>query len=99
MTSRHPHTSPVQISFMSLPRMCSLLERGIAPDDAGIHVAPVTYTRLSVVAKESNDARHLAANRWHAVQGSTAAEKQQRCSFHFDRAHRWGTVIEGRSHG
>src|ERR1700733_4186477 len=99
MASRLPPTSAVQISFMTFLRRCSLLERGIAPADAGIHIAAVSHTGLSVVAKERNDARHVAAYRGHAVQGSTAAEKQQRSSFNFDRAHCRRAAIEGGGHG
>src|ERR1700733_12881234 len=99
MASRLPPRSPVQIRFMTLIPRCSLLERSIAPDDAGIHIAAVAHIRLSVVAKERNDARHVAAYRGHTVQGSTAAEKQQRSSFNFDRAHCRRSAIEGCGHG
>src|ERR1700722_15079450 len=99
MASRLAPTSPVQISFMTFPRRWSLLERSIASDDAGIHIAAVPHTGLSVVAEERNDARHVAAYRGHAAQGPTAAEKQQRSSFNFDRAHRRRAAIEGRGHG
>src|ERR1700733_1984881 len=76
----------------------SLLECGASPDDAGIHLAPVAHTRLSVVAKKGNDARALAAYRRHAVQSPAATEEQQRTRLNFDRAHRLGTTIERCGH-
>src|SRR5579863_872596 len=97
MASRLPDTNAVQINFIIVPAN-SLLEWSASTDDAGIHLTPVAHAGLSVVAKKSNDARHVAAYRRHAVQGPAATEKQQCSCLNFDRSHRLGTTIERGGH-